>query len=118
MFTYIYLNVDGCWLTSSMPQESFKVHILLNYALIPENVFSEDQLQLLKVLEVNWFSVTYILTNLITNSIHVCWPNSIDCQVCCELHHYNKEGGGHIIIVKEWATTLQQEGIMPQHNIS
>ncbi len=45
MFTYIYLNVneDECWLTSSMPpQQRFKLHILLNLAVIPENVISED----------------------------------------------------------------------------
>ncbi len=38
MVTYIYLNVDECWLTSSM----FKLQMLLNYAVIPENVVSED----------------------------------------------------------------------------
>ncbi len=38
----IYLNVDDCWLTSSMPQQMFKLQILLNYAVIPENVISED----------------------------------------------------------------------------
>ncbi len=32
MFTYIYLNVD----------EWFKLQILHNYAIIPENVVSED----------------------------------------------------------------------------
>ncbi len=42
MFTYIYLNVDECWLTSSMPQQSFKLQIVLNYAVIPENIDSED----------------------------------------------------------------------------
>ncbi len=43
MFTYIYhLNVDGCWLTSSMPQQRFKFQIVLNYAVILENVVSED----------------------------------------------------------------------------
>ncbi len=44
MFTYIYLNVDECWLTSSMPQQRFKLQILLDYAVIQENVVSEDQL--------------------------------------------------------------------------
>ncbi len=34
MFTLIYLNVDDCWLTSSMPQQMFKLQILLNYAVI------------------------------------------------------------------------------------
>ncbi len=42
MFTYIYLNVDECCLKSSMPQQRFKLQILLNYAVIPENVISED----------------------------------------------------------------------------
>ncbi len=42
--TYIYLNVDDCWLTSSMPQQRFKLQILLNYAVILENVISEDYL--------------------------------------------------------------------------
>ncbi len=42
MFTYIYLNVDDCWLTSFMPQQRFKLQSLLNYAVIPENVVSED----------------------------------------------------------------------------
>ncbi len=41
MFTYIYRNVDECWLTSSMPQQRFKLQILLNYAVIPENIISE-----------------------------------------------------------------------------
>ncbi len=40
MFTYIYLNVDECWLTSSMLQQRFKLQIVLNYAVIPENVVS------------------------------------------------------------------------------
>ncbi len=42
MFTYIYLNVGECWLTSSMPLQMFKLHILINYAVILENVVSED----------------------------------------------------------------------------
>ncbi len=42
MFTYIYLNMDECWLTSSMPQQRLKLHIFINYAVIPENVISED----------------------------------------------------------------------------
>ncbi len=42
MFMYIYLNVNECWLTSSMPQQRFKLQIKLNYAAIPENVVSED----------------------------------------------------------------------------
>ncbi len=30
MFTYIYLNVHECWLTFSMPQQRFKLRILIN----------------------------------------------------------------------------------------
>ncbi len=42
MFTYIYLNVDECQLTSSMFQQRFKLQILLNYTVIPQNVISEE----------------------------------------------------------------------------
>ncbi len=42
MFTYIYLNVDECWLTSSMSQQRFQLQIEHNYAIIPENIISED----------------------------------------------------------------------------
>ncbi len=42
MFTYIYVNVDKCWLTSSMPQQMFKLQILLIYAVLRENDISED----------------------------------------------------------------------------
>ncbi len=42
MLSYLNLNVDDCWLTSSMPQQMFKLQILLNHAVIPENVISED----------------------------------------------------------------------------
>ncbi len=42
LLTYIYINVDDCWLTSSMPQQRFKLQILLNYSVIPENVISEN----------------------------------------------------------------------------
>ncbi len=49
MFTYIYLNRDERWLTSSMLQQIFKPQILLNCALIPQNVVSEDEFQLLKL---------------------------------------------------------------------
>ncbi len=38
----IYLNVDVCWLTSCMQQQRFKLQIMLKYAVIPENVVSED----------------------------------------------------------------------------
>ncbi len=42
MFTYIYLNVDECWLTSSMQSKGLKLQMLLNYTVIPEIVISED----------------------------------------------------------------------------
>ncbi len=42
MLSYIYLNVDECCLTSSMPQQRFKLEIVLNYAVMPNNVISED----------------------------------------------------------------------------
>ncbi len=45
--------------------------LLLNYAVIPETVVSEDLVVALKVIEVNLFPVTFLLTYLITNSIHV-----------------------------------------------
>ncbi len=44
MFTYIYLNVDKCCLTSSMLQPRFKLKKLLNCAVILESVVSEDKL--------------------------------------------------------------------------
>ncbi len=44
MFTYIYLNEDECWLIFFMHQQRFQLQILLNYAVIPENVVSEDYL--------------------------------------------------------------------------
>ncbi len=34
MLTYIYLNVDECWLTSSMPEQRYQLQISLNYANI------------------------------------------------------------------------------------
>ncbi len=42
MLTYVYLNVDECKLTSSIPQQSFKLQMYLNYAIIPENVVFEE----------------------------------------------------------------------------
>ncbi len=41
MLTYIYLNVDECWLTSPMPKQMFKLQIVLNYAVIPEHIIAE-----------------------------------------------------------------------------
>ncbi len=38
MVTYICFNVDECWLTSSMPQQTFKLQISLNYAYIEQIV--------------------------------------------------------------------------------
>ncbi len=40
MLTYIYLNVDECWLTSSMRQQRFKLQISFHYANIEQNTFS------------------------------------------------------------------------------
>ncbi len=40
MLTYIYLNVDEYLLTSSMPQQRFKLQIVLNHANIEQNAFS------------------------------------------------------------------------------
>ncbi len=45
-----------------MSQQRIKLQSLLNYAVIPENV--------LNVIEVNWFPVTYMIANFITNSIN------------------------------------------------
>ncbi len=42
MLTYICFNVNDCRLTSPMPQQMFKLQMLLNYAVILENVISED----------------------------------------------------------------------------
>ncbi len=38
----IYLCVDECWLTSSIPQQRFKCQIVLMDAVNPENVVSEN----------------------------------------------------------------------------
>ncbi len=40
MFTAIYLDVDECWLTSSMPQQRLKLQLSLHYANIEQNAFS------------------------------------------------------------------------------
>ncbi len=37
MLTYIYPNVDTCWLTSSMPQEMFKLQISPNLNMLTFN---------------------------------------------------------------------------------
>ncbi len=42
MLTYIYLNVNDYWLISSMPQQRFKLKLLLNCEVVPEHVISED----------------------------------------------------------------------------
>ncbi len=39
---YIYIDVNECWLTSSMPSKGLTLQMLLNCAVIPENVVSED----------------------------------------------------------------------------
>ncbi len=40
MLNYIYLDVDDCWLTSSMPEQKFKLQNSPNYANIEQNSFS------------------------------------------------------------------------------
>ncbi len=40
MVTYIDLNVDECWLISSMPQQRFKLQLSLKYVNIEQNAFS------------------------------------------------------------------------------
>ncbi len=67
---HIHLNVDEWWLTSSMPQQRFKLQMLLNCAVIQEKVIFDRIVIALKFVEVNWFLFTDILANLITNSIH------------------------------------------------
>ncbi len=42
MLTYIYFNVDDCLLTYSIQQQRFKLQIVINYVVIPENIISED----------------------------------------------------------------------------
>ncbi len=42
VLTYIYLNVDECLINIFYAPPKVKLHILLNYAVIPENVISED----------------------------------------------------------------------------
>ncbi len=52
-----------------MQQQRSKLHIFLNYAVIPEDVNS-DRVVALKAVDINWFHVTHIFTNLMINSIH------------------------------------------------
>ncbi len=40
MLTYIYLDVDECWFTSSLPQLKFKLQISFNYSDNEQNEFS------------------------------------------------------------------------------
>ncbi len=67
MLTYIFHNVDECWLTSST-----KVYTP-NFVYV---IFNSRKCRFwilivaLKVVEMKWYPVTYILANLITNSIH------------------------------------------------
>ncbi len=42
MLTYIYVNVEDYLLTYYMPPKRFKLQILINYFVIPENVISDD----------------------------------------------------------------------------
>ncbi len=41
VLSYIFPNVDECWLTSFIRKQRFKLQISLNYAVIKENVVSE-----------------------------------------------------------------------------
>ncbi len=59
MLTYIYLNVDECWLTSSMHHESFKLQISLNYGSIKQNVVSWSVLMLKVALTWSWSILVY-----------------------------------------------------------
>ncbi len=68
MLTYTYLNVNDCWLTSSMSQQRFKLQLLLNCNSRKCHFWR-------LVVEMNWFLFTYILANLITNSIHAWLTN-------------------------------------------
>ncbi len=124
MLTYIYLNVDECWLTYSIPQQRVKLQILLitvkpvtrdhpwdnrqvvfhrryknieMYGHVTVKVVSDQRsvsycnglssqyllkccnsrkcdfwkvMVALKAVQMNWFLVTHIRANLITNSSH------------------------------------------------
>ncbi len=59
MLTYIYLKVDECWLTSSMHQQRFKLHMSFNYAVIWEKT----------VYESSWN----------------CWSELVPCHSCTNL---------------------------------
>ncbi len=50
-----------------MPQQQFKLHISLNYAVIPQNVVSERVVVVCERVEVKWSYITHILVNLIIN---------------------------------------------------
>ncbi len=57
-----------------MPQQMFKLHILLNYAVIPNNVVSEDLIVVSKVVEVNWI---HTVLNMIPNALCMGIPEPI-----------------------------------------
>ncbi len=59
----------------TMPLQKFKLQMSLNYVVIPENRFFRRVFVALEAVKVNWFPVTHLLANLITNSIHVWLTN-------------------------------------------
>ncbi len=50
----------------TVPQQMFKLHFFLKYAVITENAIFVE----LKAVNMIWFLVMHILTNLITKSFH------------------------------------------------
>ncbi len=54
MLPTIYLNVDECWLTSSMPKQRFKLQISLNYGKSWQNLVSRSVLKLKVALMLTW----------------------------------------------------------------
>ncbi len=87
MLTYKYLNVDDCWLTSSMPQQRFKLQNLLNYSCNSRKSYLWSLVGDPKAVEVNWFPFTCIHANSITNSIHA-WLTK----------HYTRWSGMYVVM--------------------
>ncbi len=65
MLTYIYLNVDKCWLTFYMPHQMFKLQIALNYG---KKVTKCDFLKSVNVKDT--FDVFMVDTTLLTPFKH------------------------------------------------
>ncbi len=76
MLTYIYLDVDESWLTSSVPQKRIKFQISLHYANIEQNAFSwcvVDRHVSFKMVEVH---ITLLLPYSVNNDRHrYAWLN-------------------------------------------